>query len=100
MNIVWGRGRPSAPARTPTALECAALPKGVRLSRSGLPRHLRAPFAAGAVSAFLSTAASLPFLRPLETGASWRPFAAYRLGLAGLTLAREGARTYSGSGEA
>jgi undecaprenyl-diphosphatase len=66
----------------------AAVLKGVRLARAGFAPELRAPFAAGGLAALCSTALALPFLRPLESGTSWRPFAAYRLALAGLALAR------------
>jgi undecaprenyl-diphosphatase len=56
----------------------AALLKGTRLAREGAPRELRAPLAAGGVSAFASTLLSAKLLGPrqrallLPASVSWR----------------------------
>ena len=62
--------------------------KGARLARRGLPGHLRAPFAVGALSAFASTLASAPLVRVVDGAPSYAPFAAYRVALGVAALAR------------
>jgi undecaprenyl-diphosphatase len=61
--------------------------KTLRLGRRGLPRSLRAPFAAGAAAAFVSTCASAPLIRVIDGAHSYLPFAAYRVALGALVLA-------------
>jgi undecaprenyl-diphosphatase len=61
--------------------------KTFRLGRRGLPRSLRAPFAAGAAAAFASTCASARLIRVIDGARSYLPFAAYRVGLGALVLA-------------
>jgi undecaprenyl-diphosphatase len=61
--------------------------KTLRLGRRGLPRSLRAPFAAGAAAAFASTCASAPLIGVIDGARSYLPFAAYRVGLGALVLA-------------
>jgi undecaprenyl-diphosphatase len=60
--------------------------KGLRLARRGLPRELRAPFAAGAAAAFASTLASAPLVARMDRARSYAPFAAYRVALGTLAL--------------
>jgi len=57
--------------------------KAWRLARNPPPRELRAAFAAGALSAALSTAAARPIAHRLR---SYAPFAAYRIALGALAL--------------
>lgn len=66
----------------------AALLKGVRLYRRGLDRRLRSAIAVGTGAAFLSTLASQGLIRLIERDRALWPYAAYRLGLAALVLAR------------
>lgn len=66
----------------------AATLKGYRLFRRGLPPRLRAPFAAGAVAALASTLASARLVGVVDGARSYLPFAAYRVGLGVLALAR------------
>jgi undecaprenyl-diphosphatase len=62
----------------------ATLLKVVRLSQRGLAPELRAPFAAGATAAFLSTLAARPLLRVRR----YRVTAAYRIALGAIALRR------------
>jgi undecaprenyl-diphosphatase len=62
--------------------------KTVRLARRGLPRELRATFAAGAAAAFVSTLASRRLTGVMDNARSYLPFAAYRVGLGALALGR------------
>jgi undecaprenyl-diphosphatase len=66
----------------------ATLLKGVRLHARGLPAGARAPFAAGAVAAFVSTLGSTRLIRALERDSSLLPYALYRIGLAALIVRR------------
>jgi len=68
----------------------ATVLKGVRLARRGLPRALRAPFAAGVGAAFASTLASTWLIRQVERDRSLLPYAAYRAALAAAVLVRRG----------
>jgi undecaprenyl-diphosphatase len=62
--------------------------KAVRLLRGGLPAGCRRSFAAGVAAAFAATLASLPLVRRGDRGRSLLPFAAYRIALAAVVLAR------------
>jgi undecaprenyl-diphosphatase len=66
----------------------AALLKGARLRRRGLPRDQRAAFAAGTAASFASTLASQELIRVVERDSALWPYAAYRAGLAGVVLGR------------
>ncbi len=66
----------------------AALLKGTRLARAGLPAEARGPFALGAAAAFVSTLASARPIRRLDHDGGLGPYALYRLGLAALVLMR------------
>jgi undecaprenyl-diphosphatase len=66
----------------------ATLLKGTQLARERTPRELRFPFAAGAVSAFLSTLASTRVLTPARRAALLPACAAYRSALALLVIRR------------
>ncbi len=89
------RGFARGPAQTlswetglPVILAAVAL-KGSRLLRHGVAPALRAPLAAGAASAFLSTLASARVLRDgRRDGRALAPYAFYRCLLALLVLAR------------
>jgi undecaprenyl-diphosphatase len=71
----------------PVILAAVAL-KGARVLRGGVPAVGRAPFAAGAVSAFASTLASARATRGTRArGRSLAPYAAHRLALAGAVMA-------------
>jgi undecaprenyl-diphosphatase len=59
--------------------------KGLRLARRGAPARTARPFALGAVAAFAST---LVAGRVIPRGRSLAPYAAYRVGLAGLVARR------------
>jgi undecaprenyl-diphosphatase len=62
----------------------ATLLKLARLSQRGLARELRAPFAAGAAAAFVSTVAARPLLRVRR----YRLIGAYRVALGAVALRR------------
>ncbi len=66
----------------------AAILKGVRLGRRGLPPGARVPFALGAAASFASTLGSTRLIRRLERDGSLAPYALYRIGLATLVLRR------------
>lgn len=66
----------------------AALLKGARLRRRGLPPGQRAAFAAGTATSFASTLASQELIRLVERDSALWPYAAYRAGLAGTVLAK------------
>jgi undecaprenyl-diphosphatase len=70
----------------------AALLKGVRIRRRGVPAELTAPFAAGAAAAFISTLGSSRLIRVLERDRSLVPYAAYRMALGAAVLRRLTAR--------
>jgi undecaprenyl-diphosphatase len=83
----------------------AAVLKGIRLKRRGLPREARGGFAAGTATSFASTLASQELIRVVERDSALWPYAAYRAGLAGTVLAslwrrhrRPRARYVSGNG--
>lgn len=79
--------RLSRHAALPIILAAAGL-KGYRLWRRGLPREVAGPFAAGAAAAFCSTLASRRLVALVDGAASYAPFAAYRVALGALALAR------------
>ncbi len=62
--------------------------KGARLWRRGLPPHTRTAFALGTGASFASTLASTWLIRQVERDRSLAPYAAYRIGLAGLIARR------------
>lgn len=66
----------------------AAVLKGARLRRRGLPPGQGAAFAAGTAASFASTLASQALIRVVERDSALWPYAAYRAGLAGLVLGR------------
>ena len=80
--------RLSREAALPVIAAAAAL-KGLRMARRGLPPGLARPFAGGAAAAFVSTLGAVRLLaRRDDHLPSYTPFAAYRIGLAVLVLAR------------
>jgi undecaprenyl-diphosphatase len=74
-------------AALPIIIGATAL-KGARLARRGLPAGTARAFVAGIVASFAATLASVRIIRHVERGRSLIPYAAYRLGLAGLVLRR------------
>jgi undecaprenyl-diphosphatase len=62
--------------------------KGVRLLRRGVPAGFGARLASGAGSAFASTLISMRLIAMFERSRSLRPYALYRIGLAGVVLWR------------
>ena len=70
----------------------ATLLKGARLARRGLPPGTAIPFALGAGASFASTLGSTWLIRQVERDRSLLPYAAYRLGLAGVVITRLCAR--------
>ena len=66
----------------------ATLLKGTRLVRRGLPPGTARGFAVGIVASFATTLASVRIIRHVECGRPLAPYAAYRVGLAGLVFAR------------
>ena len=66
----------------------ATLLKGTRLVRRGLPAGTARAFAAGIAASFATTLASVRIVRSVDHGNSLMPYAAYRVGLAGLVAAR------------
>ena len=66
----------------------AALLKGVRLRRRGIPKSERTGFVAGTAASFASTLGSQELIRLVERDSALWPYAAYRAGLAGVVLAR------------
>jgi undecaprenyl-diphosphatase len=79
--------RLSRHAALPIILAAAGL-KGMRLWRRGLPPGLALPFAGGAAAAFGSTLASRRLVDVVDGARSYVPFAAYRVALGALALAR------------
>jgi undecaprenyl-diphosphatase len=79
--------RLSRHAALPIILAAAGL-KGLRLRRRGLRRELAGPFAAGAAAAFASTLASSRLVPLVDGARSYAPFAAYRVALGTVALAR------------
>ena len=65
----------------------AAVLKGSRLRKSGLPREARAGFVAGTATSFASTLASQELIRLVERDSALWPYAADPGGLAGTVLA-------------
>jgi undecaprenyl-diphosphatase len=65
----------------------AAVLKGIRLRKRGLPREARTGFAAGTATSFASTLASQELIRVVERDSALWPYAAYRACLAGTVLA-------------
>jgi undecaprenyl-diphosphatase len=70
----------------------AAVLKGVRLRRRGLPPGQGTAFAAGTATSFASTLASQALIRLVERDSALWPYAAYRAGLAATVLANLGRR--------
>src|SRR5918999_4491451 len=70
----------------------AALLKGTRLRKRGLPRAQRPAFAAGVAASFASTLGSQALIRLVERDSALWPYAAYRAGLAGVVLAEHARR--------
>jgi undecaprenyl-diphosphatase len=66
----------------------AAVLKGARLRRRGLPRSQRTGFAAGTATSFASTLASQALIRLVERDSALWPYAVYRAGLASVILTR------------
>lgn len=66
----------------------ATLLKGTRLARRGLAAGTACGFAAGTVASFATTLLSIRIIRAVERDRSLMPYAAYRLGLAGLVVWR------------
>jgi undecaprenyl-diphosphatase len=66
----------------------ATLLKSIRLARRGLPPRSALPIGLGAGASFASTLASTWLIRQVERDRSLLPYALYRLGLAGVVLAR------------
>jgi undecaprenyl-diphosphatase len=66
----------------------AALLKGARLSRKGLPPDERSAMAAGTATSFGSTLASQALIRVVERDSALWPYSAYRAGLASVVLAK------------
>ncbi|HEX4362971.1 MAG TPA: undecaprenyl-diphosphate phosphatase [Solirubrobacteraceae bacterium] len=66
----------------------ATLLKGTRLAQRGLPAGAARGFATGIAASFATTLASIRIVHHVERGHSLMPYAAYRLGLAGLVARR------------
>jgi undecaprenyl-diphosphatase len=66
----------------------AAVLKGVRMSRRGLPQSERAALATGTATSFASTLGSQTLIRLVERDSALWPYAAYRAGLAAVVLSR------------
>ena len=66
----------------------ATLLKGVRLSRRGASPELRRSMAIGVAASFTSTLASQRLIKLVERDRALWPYAAYRLGLAGIVLTK------------
>jgi undecaprenyl-diphosphatase len=66
----------------------AALLKGVRLARRGVPDELRRSLAIGVGASFASTLASQRLIKLVERDRALWPYAAYRVGLAAVVLAK------------
>jgi undecaprenyl-diphosphatase len=66
----------------------AALVKGIRLRKRGIPPSERTGFVAGTAASFASTLGSQELIRLVERDKALWPYAAYRAGLAGVVLAR------------
>ena len=74
-------------AALPLILAATGL-KGWRLWRRGLPRDVHVAFALGTAASFASTLGSTWLIKQVERDRSLVPYAAYRLGLAGLVVRR------------
>lgn len=82
--------RLSRRAALPIILGATVL-KGVRLAKRGLPPGTAGALAAGAAASFASTLASARIITVVDDARSYKPFAAYRIGLglaAGLKAVR------------
>jgi undecaprenyl-diphosphatase len=62
--------------------------KGTRLAKRGLPAGTARAFVAGIAASFAATLASIRIIRQVERDRSLLPYAAYRLVLAGVVVAR------------
>jgi undecaprenyl pyrophosphate phosphatase UppP len=74
-------------AALPIILAAAGL-KGFRLWRRGMPPEIAGAFALGALASFGSTLASTRLVSMVDDARTYLPFAAYRVGLGGVALAR------------
>jgi len=86
----FGRAHSNMLSRTvalPVIVSAAAL-KAARLRRRGLPPEHRKAFAAGTATSFASTLASQALIGLVERDSALWPYSAYRVGLAGVVLAR------------
>ncbi len=66
----------------------ATLLKGARLAGRGLPAGTAVPFTLGALASFGSTLGSTWLIHQVERDRSLLPYAAYRMALAGVVIAR------------
>jgi undecaprenyl-diphosphatase len=66
----------------------AAVLKGIRLRRRGIPDGERRAFAAGTATSFASTLGSQALIKVVERDSALWPYAAYRAGLAATVLGR------------
>jgi undecaprenyl-diphosphatase len=64
--------------------------KGTRLAHRGLPAGTARAFVAGIAASFATTLTSIRIIRQVERDRSLMPYAAYRVALAGLVVARLG----------
>jgi undecaprenyl-diphosphatase len=62
--------------------------KGTRLAKRGLPAGTARAFVVGIAASFAATLASIRIIRQVERDRSLLPYAAYRLALAGVVVAR------------
>jgi hypothetical protein len=74
----------------------AALLKGIRLRRRGIPPGERTALLAGTATSFASTLGSQALIGLVERDNALWPYAAYRAGLAGLVLSRLRRRSRGG----
>jgi undecaprenyl-diphosphatase len=77
----------------------ASLLKAMRLRKRGLPPAQRRAFAAGTAASFGSTLASQQLIRLVERDSALWPYAAYRIALAAIVLARLAAQRVRAGGE-
>lgn len=77
----------------------ASLLKAVRLRKRGLPPAQRRAFAAGTAASFGSTLASQQLIRLVERDSALWPYAAYRIALAAIVLARLAGQRVRAGGE-
>jgi undecaprenyl-diphosphatase len=68
----------------------ASLLKGIRLRKRGVEPEMKSAMATGVAASFASTLASQSLIRMVERDRALWPYAAYRIGLAAVVLARLG----------